>query len=140
MTVKCYGWAMEEKKRYSIEELAQVTGVTRRTVYFYVQRGLIPRPLGVGRGKHYTDEHVESLLRIQALKREGLGLDQIVADMRGEPVEVSEDFERDLVTRIKLAEGIFLEIGHGVRIPPLRALREMQRIIKQTTSFPRRTL
>lgn len=124
---------MTEQERYSIEELARLTGVTRRTVHFYVQRGVIPRPLGVGRGKHYTDDHVESILKLQALKREGLGLDQAVAIMRGQPVTVADDFERDLVTRIRLAEGIFLEIGQGARIPPLHALRKMQRIIKQTT-------
>lgn len=124
---------MPELKKYSIEELARLTGVTRRTVHFYVQRGLIPRPLGIGRGKHYTDEHVERILRIQALKREGLGLDQVVVVLQGGPMAVAEDFERDLITRIKLEEGIHLEIGRGARIPPLHALREMRRIIKQTT-------
>jgi len=59
------------RARYSIAELAQRTGVSRRTVRFYVQRGLIPPPYGRGRGRHYGDEHLEALLRVRALKAEG---------------------------------------------------------------------
>jgi hypothetical protein len=38
----------------SIGELADATGVSRRTVRFYVQRGLIDPPVGLGRASHYT--------------------------------------------------------------------------------------
>jgi len=37
-------------ERYSVGELADLGGVSRRTVRYYVQEGLLPTPLGVGRG------------------------------------------------------------------------------------------
>jgi len=49
----------------SIGELSDATGVTRRTIRFYVQRGLLPPPLGGGRGSYYTEAH---LLRLLAVK------------------------------------------------------------------------
>lgn len=63
---------------YSIEELAQLGGVTRRTVRYYVQRGLIPPPTGTGRGKHYTQGHLDALLRVKALQEQGVALAEIV--------------------------------------------------------------
>lgn len=69
---------MTPRARYSIAELAQRAGVSRRTVRFYVQRGLIPPPYGRGRGRHYGDEHLEALLRVRALKAEGHALADLV--------------------------------------------------------------
>ena len=54
---------------YGIEELAELGGVTRRTVRYYVQRGLLPTPLGTGRGPHYTPAHLERLIHIRRFKR-----------------------------------------------------------------------
>ncbi|MFH1250003.1 MAG: MerR family transcriptional regulator [bacterium] len=123
---------MNEKKTYSIEELAKITGITRRTVRFYVQRGLIPQPLGLGRGNHYTDDHLKKILKIQDLKREGLVLSRVDGVLNGQASVITEDFERDLVTSIKLAEGIHLEITHGAKVPSFHTLKEIQKIIKQT--------
>ncbi|MBA2355458.1 MAG: MerR family DNA-binding transcriptional regulator, partial [Acidobacteria bacterium] len=38
---------------YAIGDLAALGGVSRRTVRYYVQGGLIPPPEGLGRGNHY---------------------------------------------------------------------------------------
>ncbi len=65
--------------RYSVGELAQLGGVNRRTVRYYVQRGLLPKPTGVGRGKHYTQEHLDALIQIRQLQEAGVSLDQIAA-------------------------------------------------------------
>jgi DNA-binding transcriptional MerR regulator len=63
--------------RYSIDELASLGGVSRRTVRYYVQENLIPAPLGLGRGRHYTPEHLQQLLRVKALQESGRTLDEI---------------------------------------------------------------
>lgn len=65
--------------RYSIGELAELTGVSRRTVHFYVQRRLIDRPLGRGRGRHYDDRHVTQIRRVRDLQSWGVTLDDIAA-------------------------------------------------------------
>jgi DNA-binding transcriptional MerR regulator len=49
---------------YGIKELAEVGG-TRRTARYYVQRGLLPTPLGTGGGHHYTLAHLERLIHIR---------------------------------------------------------------------------
>jgi Ca-activated chloride channel family protein len=78
-----------DETRYSIGEIAERGGVTRRTVRYYVQRGLIPEPLGRGRGEHYSDEHLAAVLRVKALQEQGATLDEIKRLMAGEP-EVAE--------------------------------------------------
>src|SRR5512140_1664608 len=60
-----------------IAELAALGGVTRRTVRYYVQEGLLPAPRGVGRGKHYGPEHLERLLAVKALQEQGRSLDEV---------------------------------------------------------------
>ncbi len=67
-------------RRYSIGELAEITGVSRRTVHFYVQRRLIDPPLGRGRGRHYDDRHVRQIRRVRELQRLGLPLAEIAGD------------------------------------------------------------
>jgi DNA-binding transcriptional MerR regulator len=62
------------ENRYGIEELADLGGVNRRTVRYYVQEGLLPAPLGLGRGRHYGPQHLKSLLEVKALQERGLPL------------------------------------------------------------------
>lgn len=62
----------------SIGELADRAEVSRRTIRFYVQRGLIPPPQGGGRGAHYTEEHLERLLAVKRLQEVGIPLEVIL--------------------------------------------------------------
>ena len=68
---------MADAFRYAIGDLADLGGVSRRTVRYYVQEGLLPAPLGVGRGNHYGAEHLEQLLKVKALQEAGRTLDEI---------------------------------------------------------------
>lgn len=72
-----------ETRRFGIEELAERGGVTRRTVRYYVQRGLLPAPTGVGRGDHYTEEHLAALVRVRELQEAGVSLGDIPARLAG---------------------------------------------------------
>ena len=62
---------MPRTTRYAIGDLADLGGVSRRTVRYYVQEGLLPAPFGVGRGNHYGPEHLDQLLRVKALQEWG---------------------------------------------------------------------
>jgi len=62
---------------YNIETLAQMTGLTRRTIRYYVQRELLPKPEGGGRGHYYTDEHLKRLETIQKWQTQGVPLEKI---------------------------------------------------------------
>lgn len=68
---------MTEQTRYGIAELADAGGVSRRTIRYYVQRRLLTSPTGTGRGKHYTKEHLETLIRIRNWQEAGISLAEI---------------------------------------------------------------
>ena len=70
-------------KELGVDELAERAGVSRRTVRYYVQRGLLPPPQGLGRGKHYAEAHLNALIRIRELQEEGVPLDEIGARLAG---------------------------------------------------------
>ena len=53
-------------QEYKIGELAEKSGVSRRTIHYYLSRGLLPSPKGVGPQSFYTEEH---LLRLDLLKK-----------------------------------------------------------------------
>src|SRR5438552_17195221 len=72
-----------DKCCYGIKELAELGGVTRRTVRYYVQRGLLPTPLGTGRGPHYTPAHLERLIHIRQLQESGVPLGELAARLNG---------------------------------------------------------
>ena len=75
---------MPEEPRYAIGDLADLGGVSRRTVRYYVQEGLLPAPFGVGRGNHYGPEHLDQLLRVKALQEAGRTLDEIRRALNGQ--------------------------------------------------------
>src|SRR5579883_672843 len=62
---------------FTIGELEAATGVPRRTIYFYVQQGILPPPTGAGLAARYHDAHVARLRAIPRLKGMGWRLDQI---------------------------------------------------------------
>ena len=62
---------------YSIEELAALTDLPRRTVRYYIQQGLVDRPTGEKRAAYYTAAHLDQLLTIRKWQHAGLSLDRI---------------------------------------------------------------
>ena len=62
---------------YNIETLARLTGLTRRTIRYYVQRELIPKPEGGGRGHYYTDEHLRLIEKIKIWQKQGVPLEKM---------------------------------------------------------------
>ena len=68
---------MSNSSTYTINELAQRAQVSRRTVRYYVQRGLLEPPEGKGRGSHYTARHLQHLLYIRDQQLKGIALEEI---------------------------------------------------------------
>ena len=67
----------EDDRKWTLLELAEEAGIPARTVRFYISRGLLPGPLGAGRGAVYGEAHVERLKRIRALQERGMMLAEI---------------------------------------------------------------
>lgn len=66
----------------NINELANETGVTTRTIRYYVEQGLLPNPES-GYPAQYTDDHLQRLALIRRLKEEYLPLDEIKTMLQG---------------------------------------------------------
>jgi DNA-binding transcriptional MerR regulator len=119
---------MPEEPRYAIGELADLGGVSRRTVRYYVQEGLLPAPFGVGRGNHYGPEHLAQLLQVKELQEAGHTLDEIRSAIDGQEnvrldalsaaaSPTAPSLAREVWRRITLAPGIELHVAGDVRLP-----------------------
>lgn len=122
---------MTDDTRYAIGELAELGGVSRRTVRFYVQEGLIPAPFGVGRGNHYGPEHLGRLLEVKSLQEAGQTLDEIRARVqrggarRAQEPASAAPLERNQYRRVTLAPGVELHVAADVRLPSPGKLIEL---------------
>jgi DNA-binding transcriptional MerR regulator len=118
--------------RYAIGDLAELGGVSRRTVRYYVQEGLLPAPLGVGRGNHYGAEHLHQLLHVKKMQEAGRTLDEIRASLQNDPSRRLKtpkrheaSVERTLWRRIGLAPGVELHVSSAVHLPSPSRLAEL---------------
>jgi DNA-binding transcriptional MerR regulator len=116
---------------YNADELADLGGVTRRTVRYYIQEGLIPPPLGVGRGRHYGRAHLERLLEVKAQQEAGLSLDEIRA-RRAAPsggatpaLHPPQSLPRSTWRRLLVAPGVELHVSHDIRLPAPGRLEDL---------------
>ena len=130
----------------SLEELADRVGLTRRAVRFYVQRGLLPPPLGLGRGRHYDQHHLRVLRRIQELQSAGYSLDAIGKILAGQDVPtLAEDvaagpprlaasrrteLAAELWTRLRLAPGVELHFDASEH-PSTEQLVQIRRAVRR---------
>ena len=84
-----YSTVMNNNDRvFDIDELASLTNTPVRTIRFYIQESLVPRPIGLGRGARYGLQHLESLISIGRWQNAGLALDRIRALLAGAKSEV----------------------------------------------------
>lgn len=70
--------------RFSLSELVEATGASKRTVRFYIKEGLLPPAQGKGRYSYYTSDHVEALTRIRELRERNLSLEEINVVLKDE--------------------------------------------------------
>lgn len=64
-------------QQHSIDELATLVEMPLRTVRYYIQLGLVDRPIGQKKAAYYTATHVEQLLTIRKWQQAGVSLDRI---------------------------------------------------------------
>ena len=132
----------------SIQDLVDLSGVSRRTIRYYVQRGLIPPPDGAGRGHYYTRDHLEQLQRVRAMQQAGHSLNEIAAligdvsdAVKGmvltleaaspAPRHAAPVPEVQLTTRVHVADGIELLVSPPSKMPAPAKLAELAEMIRQ---------
>lgn len=68
---------MDNSRTFTLDEIASLAELPRRTVRYYIQTGLVDRPQGIGKGAYYTEQHVEQLLLVRKWQLAGLSLERI---------------------------------------------------------------
>lgn len=117
---------------FGIEELCTLTGVARRTVRFYTQKGLLDPPEGERRGARYTHRHLEQLLLIRKWQAAGVSLERIGRLLRGEEGGLPSAPEPGTVevwSRVILRPGLEVHLEPGrLRLTPEQAGALLQRL------------
>lgn len=102
-------------KIFSLDELCTLTDFPKRTVRYYIQLGLVDRPIGETRSAYYLNAHLEQLLRIKKLTDAGVSLERVREVLSGEVSPVSERQRRpgsvDVKSHLFISPGIELQIS-----------------------------
>lgn len=116
-----------DEPRYGIDELADLGGVSRRTVRYYIQQGLLPAPHGVGRGPHYGPEHLRALLNVRTQQEAGRTLEEIRQPVaaRGSRRVAATAPAVTAWRRLLLAPGVELHVSSDAHLPSAEALRSL---------------
>lgn len=120
---------MDEKasrKRYSLNELAVLSGLPVRTVRFYIQRGLVDRPIGEKRTAYYTQKHAEQLILIRRWSESGVSLERISELLLGGEPPIPDRGPQPGSVEIK--SHLFVTDGVEMQIEPTRAGLEPEEV------------
>jgi len=106
---------MEKQKHYTIRELSALSGISERTIRYYIQEGIVDRPEGQFRGAYYTDRHLRQLTTVKKYKDAGVSLERIAQILREEENPAGIDYrvrpgQVEVVSLVHLAEGVLLQI------------------------------
>lgn len=63
--------------RFTLSELVEATGLTERTIRYYISAGIVPPALGRGRSRYYTPQHLQNLTQVASLRAQRLSIDEI---------------------------------------------------------------
>lgn len=120
-------------RHFSLAELATLTGLPVRTVRYYIQMGLLDKPLGEKRGAYYLARHLERLLQIRRWVDAGLSLERIAELVEGAPDEAPARPRAagsvEIWSRLHLADGIELHLSPDrAGLSPEQARALVQRV------------
>lgn len=146
---------MPRTGKYTAEQLAELAGLPLRTVRYYVQEELIDPPLGLGRGSHFDDKHLDQLKRIKLLQSAGFDLkairerggdvEKILGGLHTEFFQHSEkirnmlrgralrpdELDPDTAVRVPMAKGVELLVDPDVEMPSPKDLVEIALLIRK---------
>lgn len=129
-------------KRYSLDELCGLLGISARTTRYYIQQGLVDRPEGQKRGAYYLEKHLRQLQQIQEWQGAGFSLDRIrqLLEAGATPADslltlTPRRGDVQVISRIHIAPGVELSINPeqaGLSPEQTRALyRQIGEIVDQ---------
>jgi DNA-binding transcriptional MerR regulator len=93
---------------FGIAEVVKRTGISRRTIRYYVQIELLEPPEGRGKGAYYREYHIKHLMWIKELKENGFSISTIKDLLRTSPDQIKNVALKQRLTwaRFVIAPGI----------------------------------
>ena len=102
-------------KTFSLDDLCTLTDLPKRTVRYYMQMGLVDRPIGETRAAHYLSQHLDQLLKVKQLTDAGISLERIAEIQNGEelpvPAKPRKPGDIQVKSHVHVAPGIELQIS-----------------------------
>jgi DNA-binding transcriptional MerR regulator len=102
-------------KTFTLDDLCTLTDLPKRTVRYYMQMGLVDRPIGETRAAHYWAQHLDQLLKVKQLSDAGISLERIAEIQKGEelpvPAKPRKPGDIQVKSHIHVAPGIELQIS-----------------------------
>ncbi len=108
----------KHQRLYRIAEIEQITGVPRRRIHFYIQSGLLNKPLKTGKTMaYYDDSHIQQLQVIKKARQRGEPLFSVKNLVKNIPprtdrklsdyyvAEAAEKFPADIVPAVTPRRG-----------------------------------
>ena len=108
----------DTERSLSLDQLCILAELPRRTVRYYIQIGLVDRPIGETRAAYYTDSHLQQLLTIRKWTDAGLSLERIRELLEGADPAVPPPRPRKagsvaVMSHLIVADGVELVIEPG---------------------------
>lgn len=109
---------MTDNPAWTLDELAALVELPRRTVRYYIQIGLVDRPDGETRAARYGERHLDQLTRIRRWSDAGLSLERIRELLGGEgdsavPPRPRRPGTVEVWSHLVVADGIEIQIEPG---------------------------
>ena len=102
-------------KTFTADELSQLTDIPKRTIRYYIQLGLVDRPIGETKAAHYVDTHLDQLLRVKKLTEAKVPLERIRQVMDGEteapPTSTRKPGSMEVKTHLHVMPGVEIQIS-----------------------------
>jgi DNA-binding transcriptional MerR regulator len=118
---------------FTLDQLCTLADCPKRTVRYYVQLGLVDRPVGETRAARYGRRHLEQLLQIRQLTEAGVSLERIRDVLAGGsppvPPKARAPGSVQLRSHVLVAPGVELQIDPEEAGMPAERLHEFVRAV-----------
>ena len=108
---------MSNPDQHTLSELCVLADLPVRTVRYYVQNGLVDKPLGETRAARYGAKQLEQVLLIKKWTAAGVSLDRIRELLQGEaapvPARVRKAGSVEVWSHLFVADGLEVVIEPG---------------------------
>ena len=132
---------MDNSDGYTLQGLADASGIPVRTLRYYLAQGLLPAPARQGRRTRYPEGTLRRLALVKRLRAANLPLSEIrdrLAAMPDSEVEAALE-PRGMATQLELRTGLGVPPVYRVRPPGFTEMRGLLSLVDARPPAPERT-